>query len=170
MNLRLDNIRARHGSKVVKDIEDKATYLFYKNQKRIRHNLEMLTRHQSKDNRVALLKARSQGQSFGKGIASHFDSEAPVSCLICVGCKVALENKNFFPEWGLHNGACGTVKEIIFEKDKNPNEGDLPQCVVVEFPLCCGPAWDLDNPKVRRLTGETKKSKHPKLTTRFCNR
>jgi len=149
MNLRLDRIRAVHGTKVVEDIEEKAIYLFYKNEKRIRHNMKMLARNQSQANPVALLKARSMNHCFGKGISSHFDSEAPVSCMICVGCKVALENKNFYPEWGLHNGACGTVKEIVFEKGKTPNNGDLPKYVVVEFPLYCGPIWDLGNKKVR---------------------
>ena len=156
LNLRLEKIRAMHGSKTVEEIEDKAIYLFYRNEKRIRHNMKMLARQQNEQNPVALLKARSQSHCYGKGIASHFDSEAPVSCLICTGCKVALENKNFYPEWGLHNGACGIVKEIVFEKDKNPNHGDLPKYVVVEFPLYCGPTWDINNPKVSsyRLMGQ----------------
>ena len=41
--------------------------------------------------------------------------------------------KNFYPKWGLHNGAMGTVKEIAFEVGKNTNNGDLPEYVVVHF-------------------------------------
>ncbi len=150
MSLRLDNIRAKHGPDVVREIEDKAMYLFYKNAKRIRHNMKMLARKQSEDNPVAMLKAHSSNNKFGKGITSHFESDSPVSCLLCIGAKVALDNKNFCPEWGLHNGACGEVKEIVFEKGHNPNNGDLPRYVVVEFPLYCGPAWDSQNPKVSK--------------------
>ena len=66
-----------------------------------------------------------------------------------MGSKVALSNRNFHPAWGLHNGACGTVDEIIFESGSNPNEGGLPSYVVVDFPLYNGPIWDEDNPTVR---------------------
>ena len=52
---------------------------------------------------------------------------------ICIGAKVAIKGKNFYPKWGLHNGAMGTVKEIAFEVGKNPNNGDLPEYVVVHF-------------------------------------
>ena len=171
LNLRIEKIRAIHGSKTVEDIEDKAIYLFYKNEKRIRHNMKMLARQQDEQNPVALLKARSQSHCFGKGIASHFDSDAPVSCLICTGCKVALENKNFYPEWGLHNGACGVVDEIVFDKNKNPNHGDLPRYVVVQFPLYCGPTWDANNPKVSysspsRSMTKTSISKNHQITNK----
>ncbi len=148
MNLRLDRIRALHGNDVVKEIEEKAIYLFYKNEKRIRHNLARLAKHQSPENPVALLKVKSNNNKYGKGISSHFDKDSSVSCMLCIGSKVALDNKNFCPQWGLHNGACGIVKEIVFEKNGNPNEGDLPKYIVVEFPLYCGPAWDKNNPKV----------------------
>ena len=84
----------------------------------------------------------------GKGNNRHFDTELPSTSLICVGCKVSIHSRNLKPDWGLHNGACGIVHEIIFQKDKNPNHGDLPHYMVVEFPLYCGPVWDLDNPKI----------------------
>ena len=158
MSLRLDRIRALHGNEVVKDIEDKAIYLFYKNEKRIRHNLKMLARHQSPENPVAMMKAKSHNNKFGKGIASHFDSDSPVSSMMCIGAKVALDNKNFCPQWGLHNGACGTVKEIVFQAEGNPNQGCLPKYTVVEFPAYCGPAWDTKNPKVRNSFENTEKN------------
>lgn len=155
MNLHLDNMKTRHGDEVVAEIERKAMYLFYTNEKRIRHNVEQLAKQQNTDNPVALLKCHSISNTYGKGVASHFDSKAPKSIMLCVGSKVALDNKNFCPQWGLHNGACGTVDEIVFPPGRNPNQGDLPSCVVVNFPLYCGPPWDVENPKVRH---QTKKS------------
>ena len=156
LNLRLDRMMTKHGTEVVKDIEDRAIFLFFKNEKRIRHNMKMLARQQNATNPVALIKAHSNNNKFGKGIASHFDSESPVSSTLCIGAKVAIDNKNFCPEWGLHNGACGTVKEMVFDKGHSPNNGNLPRYVIVEFPLYCGPAWDTVNPKVRHRPPPTK--------------
>ena len=80
---------------------------------------------------------------------SHFDSKMPGTAMLCRGCKVALSCRNIHPLWGLHNGACGTVDEITFGKDCNPNNGDDPLYVVVDFPNYKGPVWDKDNPTVR---------------------
>ncbi len=146
----MDEIQAKHGAKVVSEIRDKAIYLFYKNHKRIYKNLEMLIDHASKENPVAICKTKSEGLHNGMAIRSHFKkSDVPKSAMICVGSKVALENRNFNPTWGLHNGAVGIVDEIVFDKGKNPNNGDLPKYIVVTFPQYVGPVWDMDNPKVR---------------------
>ena len=96
---------------------------------------------------MAIIKAHGHGTTTGKANNRHFDSEARCSALLCVGAKVALEGKKSCPIWGLHDGPCGTVKEIIFPEGKNPNHGDLTLYVVVDFPLYCGPTWDIDNPK-----------------------
>ena len=103
-------------------------------------------------------------------VIRHFDNDAPSGALICVGAKVALDNKNFCPVWGLHNGACGTVKEIVFDKKKNPNNGDLPMYVVVDFPLYCGPAWDRDNPKSVPIPLSEYNCKYSKPSHTCCKR
>ena len=147
LNLHLTNIQAKHSPTVVNDIKKKAIYLFYRNNKRIMKNLEILTETTGPSNPVAICKTKSNGLHDGKAIKSHFkNSEIPGTSIIAVGTKVALENRNFNPLWGLHNGAVGTVNEIIFAKGKNPNSGDLPDYVVVDFPLYKGPPWDTDNP------------------------
>ena len=51
-----------------------------------------------------------------------------------MNARVAIKGRNFYPKWGLHNGATGTVKTIAYAKGKNPNNGDLPDYVEVEFP------------------------------------
>ena len=50
--------------------------------------------------------------------------------------------------WGLHNGACGIVREIVFQDGHSPNAGHQPSYVVVHFPLYVGPPWDEAFPKV----------------------
>ena len=100
-------------------------------------------------NPVAICRTKSDGVHNGKAISSHFkDSKIPSSALLSIGTKVALENRNFCPQWGLHNGAVGTIEEIVFKEGESPNMGHRPQYVVVNFPQYQGPAWDTDNPNV----------------------
>lgn len=150
MSLHLDNIQATHGTAVVNDIRDKAMFLYYRNQKRQQHNMRELVKRSSPTNPVAIVKSKSSGQTNSKGVSAHFEGEIPTSALLCQDCKVALNNRNFYPAWGLHNGACGTVDEIVFDTNANPNQGDHPNYVVVDFPLYSGPPWDTNNPTVRK--------------------
>jgi hypothetical protein len=53
---------------------------------------------------------------------------------------------NIEPKLGLYTGAIGTVVDIIFRKESNPNEGHLPAVVVVDLKHYRGPVWDDDNP------------------------
>lgn len=150
LNLRLETIQERHGKGTVDTIKENAIYLFFTNQKRIQHNLEMLVKKSSPDNPVAIIKRKSQGPVNGMSIKSHFmDSKNDEgAALLCVGCNVAIESRNFMPSWGLYSRAGGTIDEIVFTKGANPNKGHMPKYVVVHFPEYTGPAWDLDNPKV----------------------
>ena len=68
---------------------------------------------------------------------------------LCRNAKVCLKNKNFMPEWGLFNGAIGTVDEIVFKPNENPNMKHMPVYIAVEFKGYKGPVWDERNPKVR---------------------
>ena len=64
----------------------------------------------------------------------HFDDNDLVKFTsLCVNAEVAIKGRNFYPKWGLHNGASGTVRQIVFAEGNNPNNGDLPEYVVVEF-------------------------------------
>ena len=168
LSLHLEAIRDVHGKAIVDEIENKAMFLFYKNDKRIRHNMKQLAKKCSRDNPVAVVKSKSSGNTTGKAIKSHFESDLPSASLLCVGAKVAISSRNFQPSWGLHNGACGTVHEIIFAKGKNPNAGDMPSYVVVEFPLYCGPPWDKSNPKLVPIPTETFRCSKMCCQRHFC--
>jgi hypothetical protein len=95
------------------------------------------------------VKTRSVGKK-GKAVSWHFGQKDELlqSSMIAIGAKVSLRGRNFCPAWGLHNGACGTVQEIIFAEGENPNTGDQPLYVAVEFPHYSGPIWDKNNLKV----------------------
>lgn len=146
MGLHIDNMVKKNGRSWLDTIEEEAVYLFYKNEKRIRRNLEMIAKKASSTNPVAHLHVHSESSQAPRAISNHFSKEAPYASFLCIGAKVALEKKNIYPMWGLHNGACGTVQEIVFKEKHNPNLGDLPLYVIVDFPLYRGPVWDRDNP------------------------
>ena len=156
LSLHLESIQANHGKDVTQAIRKKAMYLFFTNEKRIRHNLRCLAETCGEKNPVAVLRTQSVGPVGGKAVASHFDSKSkvPHTSIICVDAKVALENRNFCPIWGLHNGACGIVRAIVYGKGCSPHTGDFPLYVIVEFPQYCGPPWDTCNPTVSSQTTE----------------
>ena len=98
-------------------------------------------------NPVAIIK--SQVTTTFKNKHAHFkDSNLPRICTICCGCKVALKGKNILPRLGLFNGSIGSVDEIVYEEGKNPNAGDMPLYVAVNFPSYSGEAWDQNNPTI----------------------
>ena len=110
------------------------------------HNIRMLQHvSRTQKNPVAWLRAHSDSSlQFKKAILSHFQqSTSPNVSRICVGAKVSLRGQNFQPNWGLYNGAIGTVKEIRYRKRNgkklSPNDGDLPDYVVVDFTQYQGP-------------------------------
>ena len=139
-----------------KQIEKDATYLFANIAPMTQHNSKMLAKESSSTNPVANIKSKitKMGDSNKKPTWSHFDRNDVVkSTSFCVGAKVAIKGKNFYPKWGLHNGAIGTVKRLGFANGNNPNNNDLPEYVEVEF-------YDLNLPKPVATTC-TKKVRHP---------
>jgi hypothetical protein len=150
-SLHLNEFGRRHGEEAVKEIEKKAVYIFWTNEKRVQRNLAQLLELSTDENPVAIIKPKGQGSKYGKSINAHFGTDTPSASLLCIGAKVCLQGPNLYPLWGLHNGACGTVQEIVFEAGQNPNNGDHPKYVVVNFPQYIGPPWDIDKPKVSHL-------------------
>ena len=101
----------------------------------------------SNTNPVAIVRPKSNGKRAGKGYARHFaGKQKTTSAFLCIGARVALDAVNYNPAWGLYNGACGTVDEIVFRSNDSPNEGKMPLYVVVDFPSYTGPVWDRSNP------------------------
>jgi len=155
ISLDLENVKARCGTEVVEEIEQKAIYLYATNLKIRKKNFERLRAEHSASKPVAIMKRQSESyKNHGRAIAGHFqtdrgkDDGTPMSSIFCRGAKVRLSPNNFCPQWGLYNGAMGIVEEIIFAEGKNPNSGDLPRYVVVDFKHYCGPVWDKNRPTV----------------------
>lgn len=146
MNLTVKEYEKRNGTEARKALERNSIHLFYTNEKKTRHNIRQLYEVSNKTNPAAFIPQHSSSNTTGRADARHFDKDSSGICMLCKGAAVAIEGRNFNPLWGLHNGACGRVQEIVYAKGESPNTGDLPSYVIVDFPLYCGPAWDKDNP------------------------
>lgn len=132
------------------DIKKRATYIFANREPMRLHNTDMLRREHSTSNPVARISSKTinnAGATVQKTL--HFkDHPAPLITNICRGARVQITGRNLEPDWGLYNGAIGTVMEIVFAQDKNPIDGEQPEFVIVEFVQYCGPPWISENPKV----------------------
>ena len=85
------------------------------------HNREQLKQQHSANNPIARLLATtsSRGKQY-HGRAKCMKNESSVEPIlnICRGARVQISGRNFEPDWGLYNGAIGTVVEIVFMKMK----------------------------------------------------
>ena len=139
-------------SKTIKQIEEikqKATYIFANRRNMEEHNREQLKQQHSTKNPIARLLATtsSRGKQY-RGRAKCMKNESSVEPIlnICRGARVQISGKNFEPDWGLYNGAVGTVVEIVFNENENPLDGTLPQYILVDFPQYRGPSWISEKP------------------------
>ena len=123
-------------------IGDNAMHLFANKDKMREFNRRKLILLHNIKNPVAKIKARNakMNGSISQTNLHYDENRTPSSVCLCIGCQVELTGKNLNPEWGLFNGSMGTVIDIVFDKEKSPNKGDLPLYVLVDFPLYCGPA------------------------------
>ena len=115
------------------------------------HNSQQLLKICNENNPLAHLRCQDLTLN-GAYKRNHYDSKStPIQTHICVGARVAIKGKNIKPLWGIYNGAIGTVKEIIFAPNKNPNLRDLPLYVAVELPSYNPPeSVPLFDKKIRR--------------------
>ena len=104
-----------------KEIEKDATFVFANRDKMEEHNSKMLSQTSNAENLVANIAAKLTriGDSNKKPTWSHFDANDVVKFTsLCVNARVAIKGRNFYPKWGLHNGATGTVKNIAYAEGK----------------------------------------------------
>ena len=143
----------------------KTMWLYAKNADKDKTNMDMLIQTSRVNNvPVARLDCHYETNCVPKSdhqqptvCMSHFDIRSyDRTTDICVGAKVAISNVNILPEVGLHNGAIGTVVEIVYNnRPEGPLDKEhyhLPDYVVVDFPnlrLPPGiPPWDQNHKTV----------------------
>ena len=133
-----------------KDILKNAMHVYANTNKARDWNNTCIVANSSERNPVAMIKTKGKSliSKTGKPILNHFKlDQIKLTTNIFVGARVSLYGMNLIPEWGLFNGAMGTVEEIVYADGHNPNDNDQPIYVAVRFENYTGPTWDRDNPK-----------------------
>ena len=131
-----------------------ALHVFANNAPKDKHNFKMLQHVSSREKQpVAFFRSkftRTMNSNTKTALRSHFTNPRnPNISRLCVGAKVCIAGRNFMPKWGLYNGAIGKVVSFHFDQnmqDPNPNNGDLPDFIVVAIPHYKGPTWHEDHP------------------------
>ena len=127
-------------------INEDATYVYANKDNCAEHNAQCLSRIVTDENPLAILKPKFSGSNSKKNLFKNEDNAKPA--LLCIDAKVCIRGKNFQPQWGLFNGAVGKVLYIHFKEDENPNLGDLPEYIIVDFKGYKGPPWNENYPTV----------------------
>jgi hypothetical protein len=125
-------------------------WLFANKAARNNHNSQKIKQLHSKDNPVAKIKAltTSNGSKI-KENDRHFDADRSPPCVsMCRDATAEITGMNYWPGRGLYHGSIGKVRDIVFADTCSPNNGDLPDYVLVEFPQHCGPAFLEQNEKL----------------------
>lgn len=148
INLHINNIE---DTKKREEIEWSAMHVYAAKKDARDYNLKCLVHHSNDNNPVAMIKNKGVNKSSknGKAVYSHFvKDQIPMSTMFCRDSRVCIKGRNFMPEWGLYNGAMGTVVEIVFQENESPNDNHQPLYVAVRFDGYTGPAWDPTDPKL----------------------
>lgn len=167
MSLNLSNFSEEH----IQMVESKSVYLTTRNAEVDRKNLQKLCDMATEQRPVAIIRTSSDGKGHGnKGIQRHFgDSDTMFkSSIICESAVVSIRGRNFYPAWGLFNGATGYVNEIVYNKGESPSQNQLPRYIVVDFPNYTGPPWDLENPTHVPIPMVDTSCKHKCCSRTFC--
>ena len=141
MALHLGNLSANDTEQVLNN--GTVMHLFATKAPRNDHNYKCISRISSSDNPVAMVKAQWSSTTKKKATAQadHFQNPPPSATLLCRGAMVRIVTRNFEPKWGLYTNAIGTIRDIVYEDGKDPNNGDLPLYVATDFKHYEGPAW-----------------------------
>lgn len=168
LSLHLSNYSSEKRKQILN--EGVVMHLFATKAPRNEHNYQRLSETSNEDNPVALVKAQwsSTRGLASSTIAQHYDSPPESATLLCRGAMVRIVDRNFEPGWGLYNNSIGTVRDIVFAPGDDPNSGDLPQYIAVEFSHYTGPAWDPANPKVVPIPMVTQRCDKKCCCVKFC--
>jgi hypothetical protein len=103
-------------SKEIKDISDGALHLFAQNQAKNAYNEQKLREIVTQTNPLAVIRCidettATNAKSKSTHLSKTFDM---IKTMLCRDAMVEITKVNTEPNWGLFNGAIGTVVDIIF--------------------------------------------------------
>ena len=138
IRLRTLELNSNHyTSKEIKDIERQAIHLFANRKPKNDFNQQQLEGIANELNPVAVCTSRDttiSNKLSRSQVNNHLREVLDMkTTYLCRGAVVEITFVNLKPKLGLFNGARGTVVDLVFEEGDNPNAGDLPEVVVVDF-------------------------------------
>ena len=136
------NLRVSHGPDLLARMDEQGLYVFPTHRLEWERNkAKILECNRQPDHPVAKVKAIDNGRHSQKADSNKAGGLLPLLYL-CRGSKVMLV-VNLKAEWGLYNGAVGTVVDILYRNGSRPTDdpAPLPDVVFVRFSGYKGPPY-----------------------------
>ena len=142
-NFQHHNLKTKYGSELLQRMHSNALFVFPSHEGEWQHNKTKLL-EANKKNPITKINSTNKGPHSKQPDSSRAGG-LPHTSYLCVGAKVTL-TVNTCVQYGLFNGATGTVVDIIY---KNGRTNDtLPDVVMVDFPKYTGPSFLEGHPTI----------------------
>ena len=141
------NLRISHGPELLGRMDEQGLYVFPTHRLEWERNkTKLLECNRLPNHPVAKIKAVDNGRHAQKADSNKAGGLLPLLYLCC-DSKVMLV-VNLKAEWGLYNGAVGTVVDIVYADGCRPSDdpAPLPDVVFVRFPGYKGPPYINEDP------------------------
>ena len=143
------NLRMSHGPELLARMDEQGLYVFPMHRLEWQRNkTKLLECNRQPNNPVAKIKAVHNGRHAVKADSNKAGGLLRLLYLSC-DSKVMLV-VNLKADWGLFNGAVGTVVDIVYKDGHRPTDdhAPVPDVVLVRFPGNRGPPYVNEDPTV----------------------
>ena len=141
------NLRMSHGPELLGRMDEQGLYVFPTHRLEWERNkTKLLECNRLPNHPVAKIKAVDNGRHAQKADGNKAGGLLPLLYL-CRDSKVMLV-VNLMADWGLYNGAVGTVVDVVYKDGCRPSDdpAPLPDVVFVRFPGYKGPPYINEDP------------------------
>ena len=141
------NLRMSHGPELLGRMDEQGLYVFPTHRLEWERNkTKLLECIRLPNHPVAKIKAVDNGRHAQKADGNKAGALLPLLYL-CRDSKVMLV-VNLMADWGLYNGAVGTVVDVVYKDGCRPSDdpAPLPDVVFVRFPGYKGPPYINEDP------------------------
>ena len=141
------NLRMSHGPELLGRMDEQGLYVFPTHRLEWERNkTKLLECNRLPNHPVAKIKAVDNGRHAQKADGNKAGGLLPLLYL-CRDSKVMLV-VNLMADWGLYNGAVGTIVDVVYKDGCRPSDdpAPLPDVVFVRFPGYKGPPYINEDP------------------------
>ena len=142
-NFQHHNLKTKYGNELLQKMHSNGLFVFPSHAEEWEHNKTKLL-EANKQHPITKIISTNKGPHSKKSDSSKAGG-LPHTSYLCVGAKVTL-TVNTNVQFGLFNGATGTVVDIIYENGRTNEK--MPSVVMVDFPKYTGPPFLEEHPTV----------------------